>query len=408
MADATTPLDLKDATDRCVKCGLCLPDCPTYRLTGTENESPRGRIALIEGRADGRLAVDDALLRHLDHCLLCRRCERSCPSGVAYGAILDAARSSLLPPRRPTWYQGLTESPVRLRALSLLARLVPPWVTRAVPPAHRLHRLARALHAESPPAPREYPARGRSRGRIGLFAGCATYAQQGGALQAAVELLCHSGFEVVVPREAGCCGALAAHAGQTDRAAELAARNREAFDGCDGIVSIASGCGTHLDTYTPPLPGGQRDVCDFLLTEGRLGTKDFQPRDQKVLVHTPCSMANVYRGEAWAYELLGLIPGLRVEPVGEAGQCCGSAGDYLLRHPKTAQRLRQPLVDDIVASDADAVVTTNVGCAMHLGAGLAPGRHAIEVLHPVELLARQLVIDGPSSYAYAQELATGQ
>jgi glycolate oxidase iron-sulfur subunit len=132
----------------------------------------------------------------------------------------------------------------------------------------------------------------------------------------------------------------------------------------------------------------------------------FQPRHQTVALHTPCSVENVYRGADWARSLLGWVPELQVVSVGETGQCCGSAGDYALRHAETGERLRAPVLDATIDSGADVLLTSNVGCAMHLAAGLAQGRHAIEVLHPVELLARQLVIDGPSSYAYAQQLAT--
>jgi glycolate oxidase iron-sulfur subunit len=400
MAAPPSPADLKEKLDHCVKCGMCLPQCPTFRLTRSENRSPRGRLALIEALVDGQLDAADPILHgHLDSCLLCRRCERVCPSGVGYGAIMDAARTSLLPTRPARWYQRLVEDPPRLRAAVLVSRLAPPWLSRPFRALHRQHRLARALYAETPPTPGLYPAIGRRQGRVGLFLGCATYAQQGGALHAATRLLRHAGFDVLVPAEATCCGALAAHTGHVSPAAEMARRTREAYAGqCDVVISVASGCGTHLDSSSDDLGLTHSDVCAFLLEESCLTRLNFGPRHQHVAVHTPCTVENLYQGADWARRLLGLIPELELSTIGEAGQCCGSAGDYLLRHPDTAATLRRPLLDELIDIGAAVLATTNVGCAIHLAAGLAMARHAVEVLHPVELLDRQLIEDTPTRY----------
>lgn len=387
--------NLKADVDRCVKCGLCLPECPTYRLTGSENESPRGRLALIEGVLDGGLEPsDDAVRRHLDRCLLCRSCERSCPSGVPYARILDEARATWLPSAKPAWYTELIEHPSALRATTIGAKMVPRWVTRLAPPLHRLHLMARALHADSAPGPGLYPSeRSPARGRVGLFLGCATRAQQGGALQAAVHVLNRLGFDVVAPQQGACCGALATHRGDQARAQRLAEENRSAYDqGLDAVISIASGCGIHLDAYRPGLTAPHVDVCRFLVESGGLSSDDFAPRSQEAALHTPCSVNNVYRGGHWAFELLTLIPGLSVTRIGGRSDCCGAAGDYLMRYPDTAERLRQPLLDQTLRSGADVLLTSNVGCAMHLAGGLLERRSQIEVLHPVELLARQLIL----------------
>jgi len=403
MAGHPTPDDLKEKLDHCVKCGMCLPQCPTYRLTRSENRSPRGRLALVEAVVDGQLDADSPELKgHLDSCLLCRRCERVCPSGVAYGAIMDSARSTLLP-RQPTpWYQGLVENPPRLRAAVLASRLAPPWLSRPFRALHRQHRLARALYAETPPAPGLYPAVGHRQGRVGLFLGCATYAQQGGALQSATRLLCHAGFDVLVPANATCCGALAAHTGRQSTARQMAKQAREAYVGqCDVLISVASGCGTHLDTLSGTLGLTHRDICAFLLEEAPLSRLNFGPRYQHVALHTPCTVENVYQGADWARRLLDRVPELELSTIGEAGQCCGSAGDYLLRYPDTAAALRRSLIDELVERGAAVLATTNVGCAIHLAAGLAAARHRVEVLHPVELLERQLIDDPPTRYAVA-------
>ncbi len=383
----------QEALDRCVKCGMCLPECPTYRLERNENESPRGRLALMEGLLQDRLPGDATLTRHLDNCLGCRRCERVCPSLVPYGLLLDLARERLTG-GRPRRLAALIQSPILQRWGTQLARLTPRALSRPLRTLDGLQRLATALpaNANAPPAGDYPPLRGTPRGRVGLFLGCATAAQQGGALQAVLQLLRYAGFRVLIPAQAGCCGALSLHSGDPGRAARLAATNRAAFDlSLDAVVSIASGCGVHLDDYQPPLPTGHLDINRFLLEQGDLRAADFAPLADEVLVHTPCSMENVYRGGDWVDALLSLIPELRLRAVGEAGQCCGSAGDYMLRHPELAERLRAPILEATGAHAARILLTSNVGCAMHLAEGLQRAGLAIPVMHPVSVLAASLV-----------------
>lgn len=390
MQEAKVPKSLLAELDRCVKCGMCLPECPTYRLTVNENESPRGRLALIEGLVQGRIGIDESLSTHLDHCLGCRRCERVCPSQVRYGYLIDQARN-MIADETGQPLSAVIRRPRLLRLGTRLAHAVPTVLSKPISGLHRMHHLARSLPASSAaPTAGEYAANGATvRGRVGLFCGCAI--QQGDVLQAALTLLRHAGFTVVVPADAGCCGALAQHGGDSTSATRLADVNRAAFDDrLDGVISIASGCGIHLDDYQPPLSARHWDVCQFLLEQADLDTTDFQALPETVLLHTPCSVENVYRGGAWARGLLGLIAGLNVEDIGEPGQCCGSAGDYMLRHPETADRLRQPLLEQIKTQPGRPVLTGNVGCAMHIAAGINGEVPAHEVLHPIELLARQL------------------
>lgn len=395
MRDPEVLNTMKAELDRCVKCGMCLPECPTYRLEASENESPRGRLALIEGLVHGRLRQDGPLTAHLDHCLGCRRCERVCPSQVRYGYLIDEAHK-LLSSRSHRVLAGLIQSPSLLRWGTKLAQAVPTAFSAAIAPVHRLHRMARALPANgAAPAPAEYPPRSAEpRGRVGLFLGCATAAQQGNALQAALRLLCFTGYTVTIPPGSRCCGALSQHSGATESAATLARENREAFDQrLDAVLSIASGCGIHLDDYDPPLAAGHQDVCRFLLERGGLNSRHFAPLQARVFLHTPCSVENVYRGADWARGLLALIDDLVVLDAGEPGQCCGAAGDHMLRHPRTAALLRRPIVEQLAAEQRPILLTSNVGCAMHLADGLRDRGRQIEVLHPVELLARQLIDD---------------
>jgi glycolate oxidase iron-sulfur subunit len=259
---------------------------------------------------------------------------------------------------------------------------------------HRLHEMARALgDTATAPTPGQYPATSSNpRGRVGLFLGCASAAQQGGALQAALRLLRHARYSVNIPSGGACCGALSQHSGDPAEAARLASENRDAFDDeLDVVLSIASGCGTHIDSYQPALAAGHQDICRFLLECGGLSRADFSPLPNRVFLHTPCSVENVYRGSDWARGLLGLIPDLEIATAGEAGQCCGAAGDYMLRYPEIAARLREPILDELRPGTRQILLTSNVGCAMHLAGGLRNRGSDFEVLHPVELLAQQLI-----------------
>jgi glycolate oxidase iron-sulfur subunit len=370
---------------------MCLVECPTYRLRFDENESPRGRLAIMGMLLDGTIERHSPAIAHLDSCLGCRRCERVCPSGVEYGALLDAVRArSPTPPGRRLVARLLQRASLQLAGCTL-ARLVPPTVTRPFGRLHTLHRLGRALTPDGPaPAARVHPGNAPVRGRVGLFAGCSAAALQPGALQAATKLLCHAGFDVFVPKDKHCCGALTAHAGDRQGATKAARRTRAAFAaGLDAIVSLASGCGIHLDTYDPPLP--HVDICRFLADQGRMRAAVFTPLRETVALHVPCSVENVYRGSEWARTLLRLVPGLEVGTVGSPGQCCGAAGDYMLRHSVTAARLRQAVLDDIIETGFELVATSNAGCAAHLALGLADRGASVRIVHPVEILARQLV-----------------
>jgi glycolate oxidase iron-sulfur subunit len=376
--------------DRCVKCGLCLPECPTYRLTQDEAESPRGRIALIEGLAAGQIAAGTRVDRHLDNCLLCRRCERVCPSGVKYGELMDRART-LTRGERPAWLKLTAELLVRPTAvgpLLQLGRLAP----RGGHLPGRFAALARAGDRATPPRPGSYAATGERRGRVGLFLGCVGRFSQARALHDALGLLRALGFDVEIPAQQTCCGALHAHLGEAERSRVLAERNNQAFDAdLDAVVSIATGCGAHLaddPAYRHGLAERHLDLNTFL---ARLPLEDFrwEALPGRVLVHTPCSQVNALRSDGDVVRLLDLIPRLETAPLAGNTVCCGSAGSYLLSHPQTAERLREPKVEAAVAAAPDWLVTSNVGCALHLIEGLRAAGHPVPVLHPVQLLARQ-------------------
>ena len=370
--------------DRCVKCGLCLAQCPTYQLHHDENESPRGRIALAEALLKGQLPGDQAALGHINRCLLCQRCTKVCPSQVSYADLLDVVRQQW---PQTHWTTRLAQHTTVLSVLNQVARWLPNW--RGMPTSIRL---AQALGTQRPaPKPGVYPASGKTRGRVGLFLGCATRAAQGQALQASLCLLNQLGYEVVVPKNQGCCGALAQHQGESDNAELLATKNVVAFGSdLDAIVTTASGCAAHWHTQNPFTVPAQ-DILLFLAQAPGWDALHYQPLDKTVALQQPCSLVNVLDGSELVRQLLQKIPQMTLHTIGQAGGCCGAAGNHLLQQRQQACALRQPLLDALQQSQADYLLSTNVGCALHLAEGIQYQQLPVTTLHPVELLAQQLV-----------------
>ena len=407
--------DLKD-TDRCVMCGLCLPHCPTYGLSRDEGDSPRGRIALMQGLASGALPVGERLLVHLDRCLECRACEAMCPSEVPFGRLMDAARARVEPrrPRSPGSRRlrrlgfGLLRHPRRLRALAAALRLYQrtglQWLARRsgllrllrlAPLEARLPRLRRPLATGS-----HAPA-GPPRGRVALFTGCVEAVAGSDTQRAALRLLTTLGFAVDIPRGQGCCGALAAHNGVPELAAELARANLAAFadQGWMAVLSTASACAAELAAYgrqhgdrdarAPGFARQARDITAFLAEQD--WPRDLlRPLPETVAVHDPCTLRHGLRQHRAVYRLLERIPQLRLVTLNDTGTCCGAAGAHRLTQPALADALRQPQIERLRSLGVGTLVSSNIGCALHLAAGIREAGLEIEVLHPVALLARQL------------------
>ena len=384
---------LLQETDRCVKCGLCLPSCPTYQITANEAESPRGRLALMEALARGQLPAAGALNRHLDNCLLCRACESACPSGVRYGPAMDLARQLTLA-SHSKWLPRLANALTRprLAAPAIAAgRLLPAALSIRGVPVGRLARSAAAL-AGRPPAPGEYPAAGPRRGRVGLFLGCVGRRLQGGALAAAVRLLPRLGFDVVIPAGQGCCGAMHRHLGDDRTADGHLAANRRAFAGSDIdlVVSVATGCGIHLEEHWSGAPP-HRDLNAFLAAREELLTGlDFDPLTARAALHTPCTQRRMGMDTATARRFLERVPGVEVIDLPGNDRCCGAAGLHLLSHHRWAERLAAPKIDALRSRRPQWLLSANPGCTLHLADQAWSAGLELTVAHPVELLARQL------------------
>jgi glycolate oxidase iron-sulfur subunit len=398
------PIQIVAEADRCVKCGYCLPHCPTYGLSADEGESPRGRIALIQALVQG--SVDSQRLHdHLDSCLACRACEAACPSEVHYGELITAVRALQANSGRASG------QPNRL-TLNLLARApyqqLPAKLTRIyqrIGASRLTNRLGNAaiqhLNALLPPqldtSPwlELYPTHGDTVGRVGLFTGCIGRITDRPALNAAIQILNQLGFDVVVPPEQCCCGAMHLHSGDDVKAASLARENSKAFDNyeLDAIVGVASGCSAHLMEYAKQevfLPAAILDISSFLGNQSSIHDLELRPLRKRVALHTPCSMKNILKSESDPYRLLQLIPDINLFPLPENGLCCGAAGHYLITHPDSAEALRADKILGLKSNQAEILVTSNTGCSLHMAAGIRAEGMQVEVLHPVELLARQI------------------
>jgi glycolate oxidase iron-sulfur subunit len=411
--DAAAPEQLLD----CVHCGLCHSACPTYVELGTEADSPRGRIHLMRALRDGSLALDAEAVRHIDLCLGCRGCETACPSGVRYGALIEAARPWIEERyRRPLGTRlrrrlalALLPYPHRLRLvlapLRLLERLgILDLVRRAARRLPPRWRYVAALLPSSLARPRlaaRIPARGVPRATVELLAGCVMRELFGATTRSTVEVLVRNGFAIEVPPRQGCCGALSLHAGDRATAERLARANVDAFTGGADVPLVvnAAGCGAMLREYAALLAHDPayadralalarrvRDVTELLAARPLAVSAPSGPA-RRVAYHDPCHLAHAQGVRTAPRQVLAAIPGLVLVPMEDEDLCCGSAGHYNVMQPDMARRLVARKVEAIRASGADLVATANAGCALQLEAGLRAAGLDTPVRHVVDLLA---------------------
>lgn len=397
--------DLRADIAACVHCGLCLPACPTYDATGSELDSPRGRIDLVKGLVEGALTERAVAAAHLDRCLGCRACETACPSGVRYGSILERGRemaggqaapaarvlSAMASPGRTvsmmrlTWLARRTGGLAVARAvggsLRAFARIAPdpswtPW-SRTVP---------ETIAASAP-----------RRGAVTLLPGCVMDQGFGAVHAAAVRLLGAAGFDVKVPRGPLCCGALHAHVGDRTTADDLSAKLAAALPDADALIVDAAGCGSHLKECGGAMErwrGRTFDVLEFLDAQGlRAPLPSAAPafgvtgRRLRVAYQDPCHLRHGQRVIDAPRRLLRAVPDADLVEIGEPDRCCGSAGVYNVSQPELAEIQLRRKVDLVRAAAPDVLATANPGCALQLAAGLRDAGLAVPVRHVVEVLA---------------------
>ena len=426
-----TDIPPSDVFDRCVRCGLCLPTCPTYVETLVETSGPRGRIALIKAVAEERLdLLSPGFVHQMSECLDCRACEAVCPSGVEYGRILETARTQIVRAQTPTrsWY-------ARLGRAVLIGRLFGSLGTMRLA-AHGLRFYQRSglrdlvrgsgilrllglqdMEAMAPRiSDRFFVPKGqrynvtlslskREHETAFLHAGCIMHVAFADWNEATVRVLNAAGADVVVPADQGCCGAITIHAGEMDKGRELAKKTIVSFErsGADVYVINAAGCGSSLKEYgnlflddpewhprAAAFSAKVRDVLEYL-DQRDLPAEAFGALSGIVTYQDACHLAHAQRITAPPRRLLAKIPGLEVREMPESSLCCGSAGIYNVTQPEMAQQLGRRKVEHVLEVAPEIVATCNPGCALQLRNGLdRAGSGGVRVAHVVQLLDESL------------------
>jgi glycolate oxidase iron-sulfur subunit len=418
--------------DQCVRCGLCLPTCPTYVETLVETSGPRGRISLIKAVDEGKLDLTSpGFVHQMSECLDCRACEAVCPSGVAYGRLLEPARTQIervMAPRRSildSWTRNFVLNTMfsNLAWMRAIAGVLRFYQRSGLQGFARRSGLLRALGLEEVealapqvsdrffvPHGQRARARGEKKAIAFMHAGCVMQVAFAAVDEATVRVLQRSGCEVVVPAAQGCCGAIAVHAGEMDLGRELAKRNILAFErsGADVYVVNAAGCGSTLKEYghlfaedpawaerATRFSEKVRDVTELL---DRLGlAPELGALDRTVSYQDACHLAHAQRITAAPRRLLAAIPGLVLREMNESSLCCGSAGIYNVTQPEMAGRLGARKVENALATGADIIATANPGCALQIAAGLRKAGSTVRVAHIVELLDESYAAYNPTS-----------
>lgn len=416
--DRLDPPEMEKILD-CVHCGFCLPTCPTYLVLGNEMDSPRGRIYLMRAAAEGRVGISETFVKHMNLCLVCRACETACPSGVEFGHLMESARGQA----RRKYPEALSDRLFRtiilgtFTNLGRLRLLLGPMrlyqklgVQRFLRGTGLLKLLGRwgAMEAMMPTLshaslaanfPEVTPAVEPRRGRVALLLGCAQHAFFPDVNLATAHVLAANGFEVVAPREQGCCGSLMVHEGEREKGKALARATIDTFEAApaDFIGINAAGCGSVMKEYGELLKDDPRyasraaafgrkvrDISQILAEAGLAGK--LHPVNLKVTYHDACHLAHGQRVRSEPRALLAAIPGLQLVPLRDADFCCGSAGIYNLLHPEVAREFLNRKLDRLAETGAQIVVSGNPGCLLQIAMGLRERGIPMRAAHTVEVL----------------------
>ena len=376
----------------CVACGLCLPHCPTYRMTGEESASPRGRITAMRSVAEGTSVVDGTFAEFMDLCLVCRACEDVCPSHVPFGRMMERARAQVEPLRtrraRFVRWLGLDLTlphPALLRIASAFQPIARPFLPK------RMRMLAPKRTSPFARLPRitEPPAGIEIRGTVSVLSGCVQDRWFHEVNRATIRVLARNGWRVLVPREQRCCGALAAHNGRLKSARSLARRNANAFAGVDHVIVNGAGCGAHMKEYGDLVEGTAlpvHDLMEFLADYGLSEQPTISLADGTIAYHDACHALRAQHIQAQPRAVLRQIPGLEIVEIANGDRCCGAAGLYNVLEPEMSGKLMREKAEAVRDTGVRIVASANPGCSMQIAAGLRALGVDIAVVHPVELL----------------------
>ncbi len=384
-------------------------------------DTPRGRIYLMREVFEGRMAITESFVKHMDLCLLCRNCETACPSGVKFGFLMEAARENIeghyhrpLPDR---WFRSFilhsfTHVTILKVVMGLLRIYQRSGIQKVLRASGALMLLGRLGEMESllptiPKSPHGLPeimqSRGKSQGRVGLLLGCVQRYLFPEVNRATARVLNSAGYDIVVPGQQGCCGSLLVHEGGREQAKTLARKTIDVFEsaGVDLIAVNAAGCGSVMKEYWQLLQDDPfymkkaeafsakvRDVSEIVA--GQNLTDSLEELNLTATYHSACHLAHGQMVREEPRSLLRSIPGLNLMELEETEFCCGSAGIYNLLHPELSQEILQRKIQRIKDTGAEVVVSGNPGCSLQLIKGLKQHRVNVSVVHPVELMDRAL------------------
>jgi glycolate oxidase iron-sulfur subunit len=383
-------------------------------VLGSEMDSPRGRIYLMRALDEGRAQITDSFSEHMFRCLDCRACETACPAGVHFGQMMEDTRAEIVRQRPAHWIARLMLQhvfPYRWR-FHLVARLLQIYqksgmqaLVRATglvkffaPSMAKSEELMPELPIESGlDLGKTYAAEGERVGTVAFFTGCVMNSMLGSVNRASVRLLNAAGYDVVIPKDQVCCSALANHAGLRDTAVAAAKANVAAFSDprIEAVLINAAGCGAMLKDY-PHITDGAgafsakvKDISEFLANT-RLASRLKVPLNKRVGYDDPCHLIHGQRVKAEPRQLLRAIPGIEFVEVEGADQCCGSAGIYNITQNEISMAVLDAKMEQIKRAKVDILATGNPGCMFQFRYGAKRAGLDLEVVHPVELLARSL------------------
>jgi glycolate oxidase iron-sulfur subunit len=421
-----------DELTNCMRCGFCQPSCPTFKETGLEAASPRGRIALMKSVVDGLMEPDQAFKDQMSLCLGCRACEPVCPADVKYGQLMEQTRYAIAQVNEDRWwvqalrklmFHHLFPHQNRLRLAGLALKLYQKSGLRMIARgflkmvSKRISEMEKILPVASYQGVVEqlgtvYPAKGKQVARVGLFRGCIMDVLFTETNLHTVKLLSEAGFEVVIPPAQNCCGALHAHSGEIVGAKELAKANITAFQQADVdyIVSNAGGCGALLIEYDQLLhdeptwydeakrfASKVQDVSQIILEKGVVPSFSAAPQETEngnltITYQDSCHLRNVMKSGAAPRHLLHRVEHVNVVELADADRCCGSAGIYNLVQPEMASRILDQKMEHVKQTEACYVITSNPGCLLQMKLGVERTNlsQKIKVVHIADFLYERI------------------
>ncbi len=366
----------------CVSCGLCLPHCPTFRVTGEEALSPRGRISAMRAVHFDDAEISDDFVSFMETCVQCRGCEPACPSGVPFGQLMEGTRDTLARQGRMTpWWQR-----IGYRVLGHHRLLLVGSTFLAV--AQRLHLVPKRMGLPLL-ALRRGPSPAATGNETWLFTGCVMDAWQRETHRNTAKVLAAVGVTHRTPGAGGaCCGALHLHAGLTHEAKALAEQVMRSMPGEAPIIVNSAGCGAALKDYghlvgTPQALAFServRDASEFVAP--LIGRLTVRHRLGPVTIQDPCHLRHVQRAHLPVRTVLEAVADI-VE-LDDDGLCCGAGGAYSTLQPELARQIRERKLAAIERAGAQVVASANPGCALHLAAA------GVNVKHPMDLVAEAL------------------